>query len=81
MIELLRSNDLVLMSYLEALLNDARIPCAVVDQNMSVLEGSVGILPRRMLVAEDRLDAARRLVRDAGLDAELPDKKTDQGIA
>jgi hypothetical protein len=43
----------------------------VLDQNMSVLEGSIGILPRRVLVPEDREDAARRLLREAGLGHEL----------
>lgn len=75
--ELLRSNDPVLLSFLNALLNDAGIPFAIVDQNMSIIEGSIGILQQRVLVADDRLDDARRLVRDAGLQAELPpDKKS-----
>ena len=78
MVELLRTNDLVLMSYLDALLKDAGIPHTLADQNMSALDGSIGILPRRMLVAEDRLEAARRLVRDAGLEAELPDKQPEK---
>ena len=43
----------------------------VLDQNMSVLEGSLGILPRRVLVAEDDVAAARRLLNDAGLGHEL----------
>jgi hypothetical protein len=43
----------------------------VLDQNMSVLEGSIGILPRRLLVAEDDADAARRLLEQAGLGHEL----------
>ena len=51
MIELFRSNDPVLMSFADALLNEAGIEHAIVDQNMSVMEGSLGILPRRMLVA------------------------------
>jgi hypothetical protein len=38
---------------------------------MSVLEGSIGILPRRILVAEDRADEARKLLEDAGLGHEL----------
>ncbi len=70
--ELLRSNDPVLMSFLDALLGDAGIPFTIVDQNMSIIEGSIGILQQRVLVADDSLDAARRLVRDAGLEAELP---------
>jgi hypothetical protein len=58
-------------------LKDADIPFAVVDQNMSIIEGSIGILQQRVLVVDDRLDAARRLARDAGLEAELPaEKKT-----
>lgn len=74
--ELLRSNDPVLLSFLNALLNDADIPFTIVDRNMSIIEGSIGILQQRVLVADDCLDAARRLVRDAGLEAELPpDKK------
>jgi hypothetical protein len=69
--ELLRTNDAVLISAIEALLNAARIAHVVVDQNMSVLEGSIGIFPRRILVGEDQLEAARRLLADAGLAHEL----------
>jgi hypothetical protein len=43
----------------------------VVDQNISVLEGSIGAFPRRILVGADELDAARRLLTDAGLAHEL----------
>jgi hypothetical protein len=69
--ELVRTNDVVLVSAIEALLSGARIPHMVVDQNMSILEGSLGISPRRILVAEDHSDAARRLLREAGLGKEL----------
>ncbi len=69
--ELLRTNDAVMVSAIGALLDGARIPYMVLDQNMSVLEGSLGILPRRVLVAEDYLAAARRLLTDAGLAHEL----------
>jgi hypothetical protein len=48
----------------------------VLDQNMSVLDGSIGILPRRVMVAEDHVSAARKLLQDAGLGHELrPDVK------
>jgi len=48
----------------------------VLDQNMSVLEGSLGILPRRVLVADEYFSAARRLLTDAGLAHELrPDAR------
>jgi len=43
----------------------------VLDQNMSVLEGSIGILPRRVLVADDEFKSARQLLVDAGLGREL----------
>jgi hypothetical protein len=69
--ELVRTNDMVLVSAIEALLAGAGIPHMVVDQNMSILEGSIGIIPRRILVAADRVDAARRLLREAGLGKEL----------
>ena len=70
--ELLRTNDPVLLSFVEALLTEAGIAHAVADRNMSVIEGSLGILPRRVLVAADELDAARGLLSDAGLGHELP---------
>jgi Putative prokaryotic signal transducing protein len=47
----------------------------VLDRNMSVLEGSLGILPRRILVDEDRADEARKLLEDAGLGHELRSDK------
>jgi putative signal transducing protein len=69
--EIVRTNDAVLISALEALLNSARIAHMVVDQNMSVLEGSIGIFPRRILVGDDQVQAARRLLEDAGFGHEL----------
>jgi hypothetical protein len=62
---------MVLVSAVEALLDGAEIPHMVLDQNMSVLEGSLGVLPRRLLVPEDRLRVARQLLQDAGLGHEL----------
>jgi hypothetical protein len=69
--ELVRTNDAVLISAIEALLKGAHIDHLVVDQNMSVLEGSIGIFPRRILVGEDQLDAARQLLAEAGFGKEL----------
>lgn len=71
MTELIRTNDMVLLSYAEALLKDAGIACAILDQNMSVIEGSLGVLPRRLLVDSDAVDDARRLLADAGLGKDL----------
>ena len=69
--ELVRTNNMVLVSAIGALLDGAKIPHVVLDQNMSVLEGSLGILPRRMLVADEDVDAARRLLTEGGLGHEL----------
>ncbi len=69
--ELVRTNDPVLVSAIEALLDGADIPHLVLDRNMSVLEGSIGILPRRILVDESHVANARRLLTDAGLGHEL----------
>jgi hypothetical protein len=73
--ELLRTNDLVLISFAEALLRDAGIEYLLVDQNMSVIEGSLGVLPRRLLVDSDRVAEARRLLESAGVGGELPAAK------
>jgi len=69
--ELLRTNDIVLVSAVGALLDGAEIDHLLVDANMSVLEGSIGIIPRRILVHDDDNMAARRLLIDAGLGHEL----------
>lgn len=69
--ELLRTNDVVLVSAVGALLDGARIDHLVLDQNMSIIEGSLGIIPRRILVHEDDNRAARQVLIDAGLAHEL----------
>ena len=66
--ERIRTNDTVLISAVEALLKGAHLGHLVADQNMSVLEGSIGIFPRRILVDEDQFAAARRLLAEAGLE-------------
>jgi tRNA1(Val) A37 N6-methylase TrmN6 len=69
--ELVRTNNAVLISAIEALLKGAEIPHAVLDQHMSVLEGSLGMLPRRIVVGDEHHEEARRLLQDAGLGHEL----------
>jgi len=73
--ELLRSNDPVLLSFVSALLDEAGIGFVVLDTNMSVMEGSIGILPRRVLVDETCVDQARRLLTEAGAGHALDSKK------
>ena len=69
--EIVRTNDAVLVSAIGALLDGARIPHMVLDQNMSVLEGSLGFLPRRVVVADEDVMRARKILEDAGLGHEL----------
>lgn len=65
--ELVRSNDMVLVSYIVDLLQQEGLAAVVFDVHMSILEGSVGVLPRRVMVAGDDELRARRLVAEAGL--------------
>lgn len=69
--ELLRTSDPVLVSWVEALLREAGLAYHVADRNTSAIEASIAIFPRRILVAGDDLRAARTLLTDAGLAAEL----------
>jgi hypothetical protein len=69
--ELIRANDPVLVSAVGALLDGAGIRYQVLDSNMSVIEGSLGVLPRRIMVDDDNVSAARRVIQDAGLGHEL----------
>ncbi|MCP1198256.1 DUF2007 domain-containing protein [Notoacmeibacter sp. MSK16QG-6] len=65
---LYRSNNAVELSFVEALLRDAGIRYVVADQNMSIMEGSLGILPRRVLVETQDIDRAARLLADADIE-------------
>ena len=72
--ELLRTNNAVTVSFAEALLSEQGIIHFVADQHMSILDGSLGILPRRIMVDGEKLQQARRLMQDAGMGEELPEK-------
>ncbi|MDP9138982.1 MAG: DUF2007 domain-containing protein [Pseudomonadota bacterium] len=67
MVELLRSNDMVLLSYVLHLLQDAGLTPVVFDEHTSAVEGSIGALPRRVMVAEEDLPRARRIVGNLAL--------------
>ena len=73
--ELIRSNDPVLLSFVGALLKEAGIEFIVLDTNMSVMEGSIGILPQRILVQEGSVDRARVLLTEAGVGDDLEREK------
>ncbi len=67
MIELLRSNDTVLLNFIEALLRDASIESFIFDNNMSVMQGSIASVEQRLLVADTDADRAKRVLEDAEL--------------
>jgi hypothetical protein len=64
---LVKSNNIVLIGYVRSLLDGADLPHALLDTNMSVLEGSLGVLPQRVVVAEEDFARARMVLHEAGL--------------
>lgn len=63
---LVETTDAVVLSYVEALLQGAGIAAVVLDRHMSLAEGSIGILPRRVMVAEADWQAAAEVLEDGG---------------
>jgi Putative prokaryotic signal transducing protein len=73
LVEILRTNDLVLISVIESILTAERVAYFVADQHMAAAEGSLGFLPRRILVDGEEEGRVRRLLVEAGLGNELRD--------
>ena len=69
--ELLRTNDIVKLSWITALLADSDIEALVLDSHTSILEGSAGAIPRRLMVHNDDHTRARRVLEQAGEQAWL----------
>jgi hypothetical protein len=67
--ELLRTNNVVRLSWVQALLRDAGIESLVLDQHTSLVEGSIGAIQRRLMVLERDFVRARALVAAADEDA------------
>lgn len=67
MIEIIRANDPVLISFAASLLKDAGITHSVADSHMSVIDGSINAVETRILVAEDSVEAATELLQDANV--------------
>ncbi len=66
--ELLRTTDPTIIAFATALLDGEGIAAFAVDVHMSTLEGSIGVLPRRLLVHPDEWDRAVRVLRDNGIE-------------
>jgi len=69
--ELLRTNDPTIVAFAQALLRAEDIMCFELDVHMSALEGSIGVMPRRLMVADEHLFMARAILKDNEID--LPD--------
>jgi hypothetical protein len=72
--DILKSNDAVVLSFAESVLREAGISADIADRYMSIVEGSIGIFPRRLLVAAEDALRARRLLAEAGLAQWLADE-------
>lgn len=76
--EVLRTTDLVRLSWLRALLAESRIETIVLDNHTSVLEGSINAIPRRLMVVDEDFDHAIRLLRESGeMESHLAGKSSD----
>lgn len=73
--EIIRTTDPALLSFVEALLKEAGHSYFIADQNISMVEGSIGAFPRRVLVVDDEEAAARQLLADADLGDEMKNMK------
>ena len=73
MIELIRTNDIVHLSWAQAMLEGAGIPFLLADAHTSSIEGGIDALPRRLLVPQEQLVHARRVLDEAARAVRLPD--------
>jgi hypothetical protein len=71
--ELLRTNNFVYLSFAEAVLKEAGVQVLIFDSHMSVMEGSLGVLPRRLMVADDDLAHAKRILAEAEPPESVPE--------
>lgn len=71
MVELLRTNDIVLLSFVRALLEGEGIKPIGLDEHASVMDGSIAAIRRRIMVDDKDADRARRVLKDANLGEHL----------
>ena len=68
MLELLRTNDPTIIAFAQALLHVEHIECFAMDVHMSALEGSIGVLPRRLMVRREDHFQAQAVLKDNGIE-------------
>lgn len=71
MVELLRTNDIVLISYVRTLLEDEQIRSFELDTHASIMDGSVAMVQRRIMVDNEDEPRARQLLKAEGLGEHL----------
>ena len=71
MIALIKTTNPVTLSFAQAVLKEAGFESFVFDQHVSIIEGSIGAIPRRLMVIDEDGDAAKRALSLAGLEAEI----------
>jgi len=71
--EILRTTDPTAVAFSTALLRGEGIDCFVLDVHMSILEGSIGLFPRRLMVADRDAFRARAVLRDNDVDGLVPE--------
>jgi hypothetical protein len=62
---ILRTNDAVMLSYAQSVLDEAGIQTLIFDTHASIMDGSMGMVPRRLMVPDDDFTQAQRLLREA----------------
>ncbi len=68
---LMRTTNPTVISFVKHLLGEAGIMAFVMDENISIVEGSIGIFPRRIMVGDDDLNDALKIIKKADLEHEL----------
>jgi hypothetical protein len=63
--DVLKTNNAVLLNFAQVVLSDVGIETVVFDSHMSIMDGSLGILPRRLMVLESDYERARRVLSEA----------------
>lgn len=71
MIAVLKTVNPATLNFAQAVLKEADIPFFVMDQNVSIIEGSIGIIPRRLMVVDEDVEDAREALQAAGLGDEI----------
>lgn len=67
----IKTTNPVTLNFAEVVLKEAEIICFVMDQHVSMIEGSIGAIPRRLMVADEDLAAATRALELAGLEKDV----------